>query len=109
MFDERRAEKISEDVIAKCHQCGKPADVHTNSANDVCRLLFIQCDECKEEMDNCCSATCQEINTLPYEKQKALRKGQGNSNDIFKKGRADHLPFKKDLRNIYETLKVDKE
>ena len=39
------------------------------------------------------------------EKQKELRKGQGNSNDIFKKGRADHLPHKKDLRNIYDVLK----
>jgi UPF0176 protein len=46
-----------------------------------------------------------EINRLPNEEQKALRKGQGNSNDIFKKGRADHLPYKKDLRNIFETLK----
>ncbi|WP_248724650.1 rhodanese-related sulfurtransferase [Seonamhaeicola sp. ML3] len=108
VFDDRRAEKISDDVIAQCHQCGKPADVHTNCANDACHLLFIQCDDCKKEMDNCCSTTCQEINALPYEEQKALRKGQGNSNDIFKKGRADHLPFKKDLRNIYENLKVDK-
>jgi len=42
---------------------------------------------------------------LPYEEQKALRKGQGNSHDIFKKGRADHLPFKKDLRNIFVVMK----
>ncbi|ALJ05537.1 sulfurtransferase [Pseudalgibacter alginicilyticus] len=107
VFDERRAEKISDDVIACCHQCGKPADIHTNCANDACHLLFIQCDDCKVEMDNCCSTTCKEIHALPFEEQKALRKGQGNSNDIFKKGRADHLPYKKDLRNIFETLKVD--
>jgi len=107
VFDERRAEKISDDVIAQCHQCGAPFDVHTNCANDACHLLFIQCDTCKEEMDNCCSSTCKAINALPYEKQKELRKGQGNSNDIFKKGRADHLPYKKDLRNIFETLKID--
>lgn len=108
VFDERRAEKISDDIIACCHQCGEPADVHTNCANDACHLLFIQCDKCKEEMNNCCSNNCKDIHALPYEEQKALRKGQGNSNDIFKKGRADHLPFKKDLRNIFETLKVDK-
>ena len=106
VFDERRAERISDDVIAHCHQCGAPFDVHTNCANDACHLLFIQCDKCKEEMNNCCSNTCKEIHALPYEKQKALRKGQGNSNDIFKKGRADHLPYKKDLRNIFETFKV---
>ncbi|TJY34720.1 oxygen-dependent tRNA uridine(34) hydroxylase TrhO [Pontimicrobium aquaticum] len=108
VFDERRAEKISDDIIACCHQCGEPADVHTNCANDACHLLFIQCDKCKEEMNNCCSNNCKDIHALPYEEQKALRKGQGNSNDIFKKGRADHLPYKKDLRNIFETLKVDK-
>ena len=105
VFDERRSEKISDDVIAQCHQCGKPCDTHVNCANDACHLLFIQCDDCKAEMDNCCSSTCKEINALPYEEQKALRKGQGNSNNIFKKGRADHLPYKKDLRNIFETLK----
>ncbi|WP_298237141.1 rhodanese-related sulfurtransferase [uncultured Algibacter sp.] len=107
VFDERRAEKISDDVIAQCHQCGSPFDIHTNCANDACHLLFIQCDACKEEMNNCCSANCKEIHQLPYEEQKALRKGQGNSNDIFKKGRADHLPYKKDLRNIFDILKKE--
>ena len=104
VFDDRRCELISDEVIAQCHQCGEPFDVHTNCANDACHLLFIQCDKCKEEMNNCCSTQCKEIHALPYEEQKALRKGQGNSNDIFKKGRADHLPYKKDLRNIFETL-----
>ncbi len=105
VFDERRAERISDDVIANCHQCGNPFDTHTNCANEACHLLFIQCDECKVDMDNCCSTNCKEINVLPFEEQKELRKGQGNSNDIFKKGRADHLPYKKDLRNIFEVLK----
>lgn len=105
VFDERRSERISDDVIANCHQCGKPADLHTNCANEACHLLFIQCDDCKAQMENCCSSNCMEINRLPFEEQKELRKGQGNSNDIFKKGRADHLPYKKDLRNIFEVLK----
>jgi UPF0176 protein len=104
VFDDRRAEKISDDVIAKCHQCGDSFDIHTNCANDACHLLFIQCDSCKEEMDNCCSTNCKELHALPFEEQKALRKGQGNSNDIFKKGRADHLPNKKDLRNIFDVF-----
>jgi UPF0176 protein len=102
VFDERRSEKISDDIISNCHQCGEPADTHTNCANEACHLLFIQCDKCKVEMENCCSKSCMEINRLPYEEQKALRKGQGNSNDIFKKGRADHLIKTKDLRNIKE-------
>ncbi len=107
VFDDRRAEKISEDVIANCHQCGNPCDTHVNCANEACHLLFIQCKSCRAEMDNCCSTSCKEIVALPYEEQKELRKGQGNSNDIFKKGRADHLPYKKDLRNIFDTLKKD--
>ena len=105
VFDDRRAEKISDDVIANCHQCGTPCDTHVNCANEACHLLFIQCEDCKTELDNCCSTGCKEIKALPFEAQKALRKGQGNSNDIFKKGRADHLSYKKDLRNIFETLK----
>ncbi|MGR7812845.1 oxygen-dependent tRNA uridine(34) hydroxylase TrhO [Lacinutrix undariae] len=104
VFDERRSERISDDVIAHCHQCGNPADMHTNCANEACHLLFIQCDACKEKMENCCSTNCMDITRLSFEEQKALRKGQGNSNDIFKKGRADHLPYKKDLRNIFESF-----
>tara|TARA_Y100000991_G_scaffold210868_1_gene192618 strand:- start:398 stop:1471 length:1074 start_codon:yes stop_codon:yes gene_type:complete len=107
VFDERRAEKISEDIISQCHQCGAPADVHVNCANEACHLLFIQCEACKAEMDNCCSSHCREIYHLPYETQKALRKGLGNSNDVFKKGRANHLLFKKDLRNILDTSNKD--
>ena len=100
VFDDRRAERISEDIVSNCHQCGNPFDLHTNCANEACHLLFIQCNACKDIMENCCSSPCMEINRLPYEEQKAIRKGQGNSNDIFKKGRADHLSYKKILRNI---------
>ncbi|MEZ4980340.1 MAG: rhodanese-related sulfurtransferase [Saprospiraceae bacterium] len=49
VFDERMGEKISEDVIAKCHQCGKACDTHINCANDACHILFIQCEECAEK------------------------------------------------------------
>jgi len=105
VFDDRRAEKISDHIIANCHQCGAPCDTHVNCANEACHLLFIQCEDCKAEMNNCCSTSCKEVINLPYEEQKELRKGQGNSNDIFKKGRADHLPYKKDLRNIFEVPK----
>lgn len=95
VFDQRRAEKISEDVIAHCHQCGKPCDTHVNCANEGCHLLFIQCEECAEKMNHCCSDECKEIVALPYEEQKKLRKGKNNSNKIFKKGRSEVLKFKK--------------
>ncbi|TKD65045.1 rhodanese-related sulfurtransferase [Flavobacterium sp. ASW18X] len=95
VFDHRRGERISDDVIAHCHQCGAPCDVHTNCANEACHLLFIQCDSCKEKMDNCCSDACKEVNALPYEEQKELRKGKKASNKIFKKGRSEVLKFKR--------------
>ncbi len=94
VFDHRRGERISEDVIAKCHQCGAPCDTHVNCANEACHLLFIQCDKCAEEMEGCCSQACVDIIHLPYEEQKALRKGKGNSNKIFKKGRSEVLKYK---------------
>ena len=46
VFDHRRAERISDDVVSNCHQCGILCDTHTNCANEGCHLLFIQCDAC---------------------------------------------------------------
>jgi UPF0176 protein len=94
VFDERRAERISEDIIAQCHQCGSPCDTHVNCANEACHLLFIQCEACQEKTQICCSEDCQTIVNLPPEEQKALRRGTHNSNKIFKKGRSAVLKFK---------------
>ncbi len=87
VFDNRMAEKISDDVISSCHQCGVACDVHSNCANLDCNLLFIQCDRCKANMKNCCSQECIEVVQLPEEEQKLRRKGKANSNKIYKKGR----------------------
>ena len=95
VFDHRRAEKITEDIVANCHQCGVACDTHTNCANEGCHLLFIQCDACSEKTQNTCSSDCYEIIQLSYDAQKELRKGKGNSNKIFKKGRSEVLKFKK--------------
>lgn len=94
VFDERRAERISNDVIAQCHQCGEPADVHVNCQNEACHLLFIQCPSCQEKMNTCCSDECKGIVALPVEEQKELRRGKVISNKIFKKGRSEKLKFK---------------
>ncbi|MDP2162278.1 MAG: rhodanese-related sulfurtransferase [Flavobacterium sp.] len=94
VFDHRLGERITNDIISQCHQCGKPCDNHTNCVNDGCHLLFIQCDECKEKMDNCCSSECQEIIHLPLAEQVKLRKGVQKGNMIFKKGKSDALKFK---------------
>ena len=99
MFDHRRAERISNDIIAQCHQCGAPCDDHVNCANEACHLLFIQCEACAKNYDQCCSEPCKEIHQLPEDQQKELRKGKGNSNKIFKKGRSPQLKFKKTTQN----------
>lgn len=95
VFDQRLGERITDDIVSNCHQCGKPCDVHTNCANDGCHLLFIQCDDCKELLENCCSYECQEVMHLPMDEQIKLRQGLKNGNKIFKKGKAESLIFKK--------------
>lgn len=94
VFDHRLGERITDDIIAQCHQCGKPCDNHTNCANDACHLLFIQCDECKAAMENCCSTECLETIHLPWEQQVALRKGLQVGNKVFRKGKSEALKFK---------------
>lgn len=94
VFDNRLGERITEDIIAQCHQCGAPCDNHTNCANDGCHLLFIQCDNCKAVMENCCSTECQEIIHLPLEEQAKLRAGKEVGNKIFRKGKSEKLKFK---------------
>ena len=95
VFDHRRGERISNEIISNCHQCGKACDTHVNCANEACHLLFIQCEDCAAAMENCCSTECSEIAALPFEEQKVLRSGKGNSNKIFKKGRSEKLKFQK--------------
>ncbi|MBT5749671.1 MAG: rhodanese-related sulfurtransferase [Flavobacteriales bacterium] len=78
VFDERRGERISNDVISNCHQCGELFDTHVNCKNVNCNLLFLQCDSCKGKYENCCSVECIEIVNLPLEEQKKIRKGTDN-------------------------------
>ena len=95
VFDHRLGERITDDIVSQCHQCGKPCDNHTNCANDGCHLLFIQCDECKAAMENCCSEECQNIIHLPLDEQIKLRRGIQVGNKIFRKGKSEALKFKK--------------
>ena len=88
VFDQRLGERITDEIIAHCHQCGKPADTHVNCVNDSCHLLFIQCDECRKEYDNCCSRKCQDFIHLPKDKQKELRKGIDKGRNVFNKSKA---------------------
>jgi UPF0176 protein len=99
VFDHRLGERITDDVVAQCHQCGQPCDVHTNCANEGCHLLFIQCESCATKMEGCCSVACVAVIQLPEDEQKALRRGIKNGNKIFKKGKSDVLTFKNNLEN----------
>jgi len=74
VFDARIGERITNDVISECHQCGEPADNHIDCCNDACHILFIQCDACKKKYEGCCSKDCREFARLPKEEQRVLRK-----------------------------------
>ena len=87
VFDDRLGERITEDVIAKCHQCGNPCDTHTNCNNDSCHLLFIQCAECATKYDGCCTPECQHTHNLPLEEQRQLREGKQNGIMVFNKSK----------------------
>ncbi|MBP1677093.1 MAG: Rhodanese domain protein [Bacteroidetes bacterium] len=73
VFDERLGESVDGQIISRCHQCGKPADTHTNCANNDCHLLFIQCAECREKFAGCCSDECKTIFYLPEDERIKLR------------------------------------
>ncbi len=93
VFDERLGERISDDILAECHTCGKPCDTHTNCKNDGCHLLFIQCPECSERMQGCCSESCMDEKNMPDDERRALRAGRQNGMMVFSKSK-DH-PLRK--------------
>ena len=87
VFDDRLGERITDDVIAHCHQCGMKCDTHVNCANHACHLLFIQCESCQKEMDGCCTDDCKEFMHLPEEEQRLRRKGEDKGRNIFNKSK----------------------
>lgn len=102
VFDERIGERITDDVLSTCHQCGAPCDTHVNCKNDDCHLLFIQCAACAEKLNGCCTPECAAIAALPVEEQRQLRKGR------VKNGPECLSVYKSRLRpNLKEILKND--
>ena len=61
VFDDRLGERITDDIISHCHRCGKKSDTHRNCGNVQCHELFVQCDDCFNELNGCHSETCFEI------------------------------------------------
>lgn len=90
VFDERLGERISDEIISRCHQCGNPCDHHTNCVNEGCHLLFIQCAACGGKFESCCSAECRDFIHLPAQEQKAKRKGVKKDRNVYRKGRYSH-------------------
>lgn len=76
VFDERLAERITDDVVSTCMQCGTKSDRITNCHEATCNLLLVQCEACATKYANCCSPSCREIHQLPLEAQRAWRKGR---------------------------------
>ncbi|MBI9035672.1 MAG: rhodanese-related sulfurtransferase [Bacteroidales bacterium] len=101
VFDERLGESINGEIISRCHQCGKPADTHTNCANSDCHLLFIQCKECSDTYEACCSDECKDVIHLPEEIQALKRKElhqKYSSSKIFKSRlRPDLKPLRQEV------------
>ena len=73
VFDERLGERITEHVVAHCHQCGQPSDRQLDCANEACHMLFVQCEACAEQYANCCSTQCKEFTELPEGEQRRLK------------------------------------
>ena len=69
VFDERLGERITEHVVAHCHQCGRPSDRQLDCANTACHILFVQCEDCAAAFHNCCSTQCREFIELPEAEQ----------------------------------------
>jgi UPF0176 protein len=95
VFDDRLGEQIGDEIISACHQCGKPADQHTNCVNPGCHLLFIQCDACRSKFENCCSIECMQIIHLAGEEQKQIRAGVNKGQNIFNKSRERRLRLRR--------------
>lgn len=60
VFDHRMSERITEDVLGRCFNCGTTCDDYTNCAHHDCNRLFIQCVPCRGVMQNTCSHPCLE-------------------------------------------------
>lgn len=76
VFDERLAERITDDVVSTCMQCDTSSDRISNCHEVTCNMLLVQCEACATKYANCCSPSCREIHVLPEEVQRAWRKGR---------------------------------
>lgn len=91
VFDERMGESVNGQIIAHCHQCGVACDTHVNCANELCHLLFIQCPECAEKFEKCCSPECCEVKKKSEPEKNLLRQKSDRKFGNSKKYRKSYL------------------
>ena len=89
VFDERLAERITDDVISTCHSCNKPCNTHINCKNDACHLLYIACDACQKSSDGYCSELCYSLKDMTdSDRRSAYReamKGRKSELNVYNK------------------------
>lgn len=79
VFDERIGERITDEVLAHCHLCGASCDNHINCKNILCHRLFIQCQECAEKLEKCCSLSCVEYSKMTRSELKEIARQRDKS------------------------------
>lgn len=84
VFDGRLAERITDDVVSTCMQCGQPSDRITNCQQHTCNVLLVQCEACATKYADCCTPSCREIHLLPEEVQREWRKGKPSASAKMK-------------------------
>ena len=88
VFDNRMGENITNDIISKCHQCNVSNNNHTNCNNEACHILFIQCKDCINKYNGCCSEKCKKF-ILLNKKERAIIIKEGKI--IFNGSKSDIL------------------
>ena len=74
VFDDRLIERVDSKVLSSCHQCGSKSNRVVNCKNEICHLLFIQCDSCGAIYNDTCGDECKKMIELPKEEYEALKK-----------------------------------
>jgi len=66
VFDERRGERVGEDIISNCHICKtQKSDNHHDCVNRYCNAMFIGCESCVQKHNGHCGWFCKTIAKLP--------------------------------------------
>lgn len=106
VFDERLAERITDDVVSTCMQCGTKSDRISNCQEVTCNMLLVQCEACAEKYAECCSPSCREIHLLPEEAQRAWRKGR-STRSTKTKAISDPEGLRQRIREEEELLRLN--